>query len=154
MQRIVVASLLAVSVFIAPARAQQPRSVSLGVAAGVPATTGGGSLAMATLELGRASFPVRFRADVTVMDYATSGPRLAQLNANVLVPFLDRKISPYAVAGYASAPVTRFGSAGPGAEGLRAGMGLRYRIASRTLFLESVRHWGINRSQLSLGVQF
>lgn len=154
MGRILVLSLLAASMFVAPARAQQPRSVSLGVAAGVPSTNGGGNLAMATLELGRARFPVRLRADVTVMDYATTGPRLAQLNASVLVPFLDRKVSPYAIAGLASAPVTRFGSRGPGAEGLRAGMGLRYHIASRTLFLESVRHWGIDRSQLSLGVQF
>jgi hypothetical protein len=128
--------------------------LSAGLAAGVPGVNGGGNHAMATLEVGPVRFPVRFRADLAVVDYAVSGPRFAQFNASFVVPFVDRTLSPYLIAGIALAPTSRLGGTGTGGEGLRGGVGLRYRVAERVIFLESSRHWGLNRSQLSLGVQF
>ena len=128
--------------------------LSMGIAVGVPGANGGGNHAMATVELGPTRFPLRFRLDVAAVDYAPSGQRFAQLNANVLVPFINRPLTPYAVAGVAFAPMSRLGSTGYGGEGLRAGVGLRYRVSERVIFVENVQHWGLNKSLLTFGVQF
>ena len=128
--------------------------LSAGLAVSVPAANGGGNHVMATLELGPARFPVRLRADLAAIDYAPFGPRFAQMNANLLVPFIQRPVSPYFVAGVAFAPTSRLGSRSTGGEGLRAGVGLRYRVAERVLFIENVQHWGLTRSLLTFGVQF
>lgn len=45
-------------------------------------------------------------------------------------------------------------STGYGGDGLRTGIGLRYRVSERVLFVENVQHWGLNKSLLTFGVQF
>lgn len=138
---------------LAPAASAQSW-LSMGIAAGLPGANGGGNHVMATLELGPVRFPLRFRLDVAAIDYAPSGQRFAQLNANVLVPFIDRPLTPYAIAGAAFAPFSRLGSTGFGGDGLRAGVGLRYRVSERVIFIENAQHWGLNKSLLTFGVQF
>lgn len=147
------AALVSLLLAVAP-RASAQDWLSFGVAAGVPGANGGGNHAMATVELGASRFPLRFRVDAAAVDYAPSGQRFAQLNANLLLPFIDRPLSPYAVVGIAFAPMSRLGSTGYGGEGLRAGVGLRYRVSERVLFVENAQHWGLNKSLLTIGVQF
>lgn len=148
------ATLLTALLLAIPTASHAQRWISAGLAAGVPGANGPGSHAMATLEIGPSSFPLRFRADLAAIDYPNSGQRFAQVNASLLVPFVDRTLSPYFVAGLALAPASRLGTTGSGGDGLRGGLGLRYRVANRVIFLEGARHWGLERTLVSLGVQF
>jgi hypothetical protein len=108
---------------------------------------------MLTFEIGPHHMLSRFRADLAIYDIANQG-RVAQAAGSVLVPFVDRPLSPYFVAGMAFTVHGRRSSPEPMNEGVRAGLGLRYRVDGRTLFAESVRHWGANRTLLTIGVQF
>lgn len=147
------AAVLSLMLAWAPAASAQGW-LSMGIAAGVPGANNGGNHVMATLEVGPTRMPLRFRLDIAAVDYAPSGQRFAQLNANLLVPFVDRPLAPYLVAGIAFAPLSRLGSNGYGGEGLRAGVGLRYRVSERVIFVENAQHWGLNKSLLTFGVQF
>ncbi len=46
------------------------------------------------------------------------------------------------------------GPSGEGWSGARVGLGLRYRIDNRVLFAEGVRHTGVRRNLVSVGIQF
>ena len=70
------------------------------------------------------------------------------------MPFIDRPLTAYLLVGAAFLPMSRLGSIGYGGDGLRAGIGLRYRVSERVLFVENVQHWGLNKSLLTFGVQF
>lgn len=129
------------------------RALSLGVAAGLPLANPGGQHGMLTLEIGARRFPVRFRSDLSVTESRDRG-RVYQATGSFLVPFLERPLSPYLVGGIAFGIDQWDGGPQPGGEGVRAGLGLRYRVGDRLLFAENAYHWGFGRSLLTLGVQF
>lgn len=133
--------------------AHAQRVVSLGVAAGLPLASPDGRHGMVTLEIGPRRFPVRFRSELSVTEDGMRG-RVYQATGSFLVPFIDRALSPYLIAGIAFGINQWDGGQSPGGEGLRGGLGLRYRVGERVLFAENAYHWGFQRSQLSFGVQF
>ena len=133
--------------------AHAQRAVSLGVAAGLPLANPDGQHGMLTLEIGARRIPVRFRSELSVTDSRDRG-RVYQATGSFLVPFIERPLSPYLVGGIAFGINQWDGGPQPGGEGVRAGLGLRYRIGERILFAENAYHWGFERSLLTFGVQF
>ena len=129
------------------------RFISLGLAAGLPAANPELQHGMVTVEVGPLIFLSRFRADLTIYDGPTTGA-VAQAAGSLIVPFIDRPLSPYFIAGLAFNLTDRTASPSAIQESARAGLGLRYRVGERTVFAESVRHWGVERALLTIGVQF
>lgn len=129
------------------------RWLSVGLAAGLPATDTDVQHGMLTLEVGPRRMLSRFRADLALYDVSNQG-QVAQAAGSVIVPFIDRPLTPYLIAGIAFTVLGPRYSPKPINEGMRAGLGLRYRVDGRTLFAESVRHRGANRTLLTIGVQF
>ncbi len=162
MRRPLIAALVIVALPLAAPRAEAQGILSLGVAAGLPITNGGGGgqHAMVTLEAGPRRFPLRFRADLSVVGgngsnpNAPYGPTVIQYNTSVVVPFVNTKLAPYFIAGIAWNSNGAFGEQFSGREGLRAGLGLRYRAGGNTLFVENTMHGGIPGNFLTFGVQF
>lgn len=145
--------LVALLFALPPRDAGAQRVVSFGVAAGLPIASPDGPHGMVTLEAGPRRFPVRFRSELSVAEIRP-GVRVYQATGSVLVPFIDRPLSPYLVAGLAFGINQWAGGPQLGGEGVRGGLGLRYRVGERILFAENAYHWGFGRSQLSFGVQF
>lgn len=145
--------LVAALLVLAPTNVAAQRALSIGIGAGLPAVNPDGQHGMLTLEARLGRLPLNFRADLSVADDALRG-RVYQATGSVLVPFVDRAFAPYAVGGVAFGINQWVGGGQPGGEGLRAGLGLRYRVGQRVLFAENAYHWGFNRSLLTFGVQF
>lgn len=146
--------MLLVLVTVASARdVHAQRVISLGVAAGLPLANPDGQHGMLTLEVGPRRFPVRFRSELSVTESRERG-RVYQATGSMLVPFLNRPLSPYLVGGVAFGINQWDGGQQTGGEGVRAGLGLRYRIGDRVVFAENAYHWGFERSLLTFGVQF
>jgi len=131
-----------------PASAQ--RALSVGVAASVPSLPGT-QHAMITLEAGSRRFPLRFRADVAAVSYDGVA---YQYQASLLLPFTSSRVAPYLIGGVGIETDGLDGGPTPSWSGIRGGVGVRYRLANRLLFVESVAHSGLPRPMLSLGVQF
>jgi hypothetical protein len=153
MRRVSIVVLVALSLAIPVRSAVAQRAVSFGVAAGLPLASPDGPHGMVTLEVGPRRFPVRFRSELSVTESRDRG-RVYQAAGSLLVPFLDRPLSPYLVGGIALGINQWAGGPQSGGEGVRAGLGLRYRVGERVLFAENAYHWGFRRSQLAFGVQF
>lgn len=138
-----------ISVLATPLAAQ--RAVSLGVSTTVPSSSSVAQHA-ATLELGARRIPVRLRLEASAL--ILNNRRSTQAGVSLLLPLLDRSLSPYLLGGVASETDGLDGPDGFGASGIRTGAGLRYRVGSRVLFIESLHHTGIRRNTFSLGTQF
>ena len=138
------------------------RAVSVGIGAGLPSEALGGDHGFATLELRSSRFPVHFRAELGVIQGGADTQayhRWYQAGGSFIVRFVERPLSPYALAGLSfeiDRPATGppGGTYRPDGTGLRTGLGLRYRVGERVLFAEGAHHWGLDRRMITFGVQF
>lgn len=131
-----------------PAHAQ--RRVSFGLGSALPAADGIGH-AMATLELRSARLPLLFRVEFAAFngDFHST-----QYGASVVLPFTRQALTPYLIGGVLLETDHEDGGVQQTGSGARGGLGLRYLVTGRALFVESTYHVGLGQNLLTFGVQF
>lgn len=151
--RIFVTALLVAAIAV-PAAAQG--RVSRGLAATLPWFTSAAPQATISLEVGPLRFPLRFRADVHVVEPRNGEPATILGGGSLLVPFLNRPLTPYLIGGAAFGLNEALGLGASRTDGVRVGGGLRYRLDERVLYLEASRFYAntVGGPRLTFGVQF